>query len=475
MKGKRFWMMALVLALVLALLPGGHTARADDPYRVTNTYDSGPGSLRQAIIDANTNDGPDTIKFRISVISYCYANGVCVIRPTSPLPALTDDWTTIDGYTQFLAAEATDTTLAALKIVIDGSSAGDGADGLAVNSANNVIKGLVINRFSRYGVIIFGNGATGNTVSGNYIGTHASGTVDLGNTSDGVLICNGAQNNTIGGDEPAERNVISGNDFSGVSIYGSGARDNTVSGNYIGTDANGTTDLGNYHGVWIGNGAQNNTIGGDADDERNVISGNDTWGVSISGSDTTGNTVSGNYIGTDASGTADLGNGWDGVRIARGAQNNTVGPDNLIAHNGDDGVEVDGSSTTGNTITQNSIFSNSQGIDLVDGANGNIAAPVIVATTSGSVNIIGTACSFCIVELFENNDTDGEGETFVGAITAGDTGNFVVTVDYLSKPYLTATATDSYFGRTSEFSEVFTATVTGGGSVYLPIILKNTP
>lgn len=87
------------------------------------------------------------------------------------------------------------------------------------------------------------------------------------------------------------------------------------------------------------------------------------------------------------------------------------------------------------------------------------------------VNIVGTACPGCSVEVFENSDTDGEGETYVGGTTADASGAFTVTVDRLAKPYVTATASDAING-TSEFSAVFTATVTGG-NVYLPIVLKN--
>jgi putative surface-exposed virulence protein len=315
----------------------------------------------------------------------------------------------------------------------------------------------------------------GNTISGNYIGIAADGTSDRGNGSDGVEIGGGAQNNTVGGDAQGERNVISGNDRSGVEIRGSGTTGNTIRGNYIGTDASGTADRGNSaYGVYITVGAQNNTVGGDTPDERNVISGNDMDGIVISRSDTMGNTVCGNYIGTAANGTGGLGNAWSGILISSGAQNNTVGPGNVIAHSGYDGVEVNGIDTTGNTVTQNSIFSNDMGIYLTGGANGGIAAPVIVTTTVGSVNIVGTACPSCSVEVFENGDSDGEGETYVGTTTADAGGDFTLTIGSLSDPYLTATATD---GRgTSEFSAVFTATVPltpDVSPIYLPIILKN--
>jgi CSLREA domain-containing protein len=329
----------------------------------------------------------------------------------------------------------------------------------------------VISGNDENGVNIHEIETTNNTVSGNFIGTDANGTADLGNGGEGVYIHN-APNNTVGSDTDGERNVISGNDQAGVLIYGSDATGNTVSGNYIGTDKDGTLDLGNaWSGVVIGSGAQTNTIGGDTEGERNVISGNSQSGISISGIGTMSNTILGNYIGTDKDGTADLGNTFWGVRFDSGPQNNTLGPGNIIAHNGFDGVEVNGGSTSGNVITQNSIFSNTMGIDLASGANGGIAAPVIITTTQGPVNVVGTACAGCTVEVFENGDTDGEGETHIGDTTATTSGAFTVTVSYLTKPYLTATATDATDG-TSEFSEVFTSTVTGG-RVYLPIILKN--
>jgi hypothetical protein len=331
----------------------------------------------------------------------------------------------------------------------------------------------VISGNGENGVYIYEIETINNTVSGNYIGTDANGTADLGNGGRGVDIQN-AQNNTVGGDTESERNVISGNDQTGVMIYGSDATGNTISGNYIGTDANGTLDRGNaWSGVAIGSAAQNNTVGGDTEGERNVISGNGQAGIYISGGGTVSNTVSGNYIGTDKDGTADLGNTFSGVSFDSGPQNNTLGPGNIIAYSGFNGVEVIGGSSISNTITQNSIFSNTMGIDLVGGANGNIAAPVIVTTTQGSVNIVGTACAGCTVEVFKNSDTDGEGETYVGDTTATTSGAFTVTVSFLTKPYLTATATDAISG-TSEFSDVFTATVpVGSGKVYLPIILKN--
>ncbi len=348
--------------------------------------------------------------------------------------------------------------------VLISSGAYNNTIGGSTPSGRNVISG---NGWS--GVGIYGSTTKGNIVSGNYIGTDINGTVELSNTHDGVIISSGAYNNTIGGSTPGEWNVISSNGSNGVNISGSAA-DNKISGNYIGTDASGTLGLGNTSaGVSITDRAQNNVVGGSTPGERNIISGNGSYGVDINGSGTAGNIISGNYIGIDARGTVGLGNTQDGVKIYTGAQNNNIGPGNLIAYNGLDGVQIEGSITTGNTITQNSIFSNNKGIHLVNGANGGIPAPVINAATLSSTNIVGNACSGCTVEVFENSDTDGEGETYIGSTTASVGGFFTLFVSSLSNHYLTATATDVTSG-TSEFSEMIDWTER---YIHLPLVLKN--
>jgi len=136
MRRKRLWTMALMLALVLALWPPmAHPTKAAT-YTVDTVVDENDGScsdgdcsLRDAIILAN-NSGSDTINFNISG-----CGGVCTIQPTSALPTLTDGGTTIDGYSQPGAAEATDTTLATLLIEVDGTNAGL-ANGFTINSTN---------------------------------------------------------------------------------------------------------------------------------------------------------------------------------------------------------------------------------------------------------------------------------------------------------------------------------------------------
>jgi hypothetical protein len=413
------------------------------------------------------------------------------------------------------------------------SALGNTFDGIEIEEDHNTIGGSapgarnVISANAEWGVHIR---STGNTVSGNYIGTDKDGDTDLGNSIDGIYLNDGSQQNTIGGDSEGERNVISGNDRYGISIYSPDTISNTVSGNYIGLDASGSFALGNTkHGIWISTYAHHNTIGGDTAGERNVISGNGMSGIYVSLSDnitiignyigtdaggsldlgnaehgiyvkecennviggsvqgernlisgntlngvyldnTDGNTISGNHIGVDYSGTMALGNDVYGIYLL-GSLNNTVGPNNLIANNGDHGVLVGSTSVAGNIIIQNSIYLNNLGIYLGTGANGGIQPPVIVTATLGSVNIGGTACAGCTVEVFENGDNDGEGERYIGNALANTNGDFTLTVPFLTRPYLTATATDATNG-TSEFSAAFYAVGIPTEVIFLPLVVK---
>jgi titin len=325
--------------------------------------------------------------------------------------------------------------------------------------------------------IISGNGRDGinieghdNVISGNYIGTDAGGTDARGNAGDGVYLSSGAENNVIGGDTPGERNLISGNGDEGIAL--DGADNNTVSGNYIGVNASGTATLVNDgFGIYMGNGAQGNTIGGDTGAEGNIISGSHCDGIYIAGDTTSGNVISNNYIGTDVSGAADLGNGEHGIELDFGTHGNIIGPGNVVAYNDACGVYVDDETTLGNSITQNSIFANTGlGIELAEGAHGGITAPEITATTlgGGNITVTGMACAGCTVEVFGNSTNDGEGEFYLGSATADGSGAFSLSLTSLPYPYLTATATDASNG-TSEFSEVFTSTVQ---TLYLPLVLR---
>src|SRR5262249_18278717 len=124
------------------------------------------------------------------------------------------------------------------------------------------------------GVEITGAGTSGNLVAGNLIGTDVNGTQALANIADGVIADGGASANTIGGTNPAARNLISGKGRTGVEPNGAGASANLVVGNFIGTDVNATAALANGRDGVLIQDAAGNTVGGSAAAARNVISGN---------------------------------------------------------------------------------------------------------------------------------------------------------------------------------------------------------
>ncbi len=276
--------------------------------------------------------------------------------------------------------------------VVIGDSATANTIGGAVSAGN------VLSSNGGDGVYIGGSGTSGNVVLGNKIGTDKNGAASLGNGT-GLVIEAGATANTIGGTVAAAANVISGNVGTGVSLYNSGTSGNVVLGNLIGTDKNGTANLGNFYGVYIDFSATANTIGGTASGAGNVISGNYHGGVYLTYSGTSGNVVLGNLIGTDVHGTAALGNGGQGVWINDGATANSIGgtaagAKNLISGNANNGVYIAGSGTSGNVVLGNLIGTDKtgtiglgnadNGVSIVLGAAGN----TIGGTASGAGNVI---------------------------------------------------------------------------------------
>src|SRR5438477_562920 len=389
---------------------------------------------------------PDTISFAIP------GAGTHTIALLSPLPLVFDpaviDATTQPGFAGMPLVE------------LDGSSAGANANGLDV-LADNAIRGLVINRFSgsaiflhgggnliatnylgtdasgtaaranggfgvlaigspnnviggttaadcnviaanSHGIYITGSLSVGNLIQGNFIGTDRTGHAAIGNAPYHGVTIDGASNNTIGGATPGARNVISGNGFFGISITRGffshlPASGNVVQGNYVGTDVGGTVALGNHaQGIAIIN-TPGNTVGGTTALARNVVSGNRGDGVFIWQSGASGNVVLGNFIGTDESGMAPLGNA-SGVSLTD-APNNTVGGTapgarNVISANGfggafnpNAGVAIGGSGATGNHVEGNFIGTDVSGTSAL----GNNTAGVTVASAGNFVGGVTAA------------------------------------------------------------------------------------
>ncbi len=138
------------------------------------------------------------------------------------------------------------------------------------------------------GVEIAGFNAANNSVRGNYIGTNITGQFGLPNLN-GIAI-NNASTSTIGGLNAGERNIISGNTATGLTLFN--AVGTLVQGNYIGTDSTGLLAIPGATGVLIDGGASNNTIGGTAVGARNIISGNSQSGLSLQSTNLLSGTIS---------------------------------------------------------------------------------------------------------------------------------------------------------------------------------------
>src|SRR5262249_12738451 len=158
------------------------------------------------------------------------------------------------------------------------------------------------------GVALTDSGTIANEVVGNNIGVNAAGTAALGNGV-GVFVGQGARLNSVGTPVAGGQNVIAGNRNQGVALTDVGTENNSARGNFIGPNVAGTAAVPNQQdGVWIGNGARDNSVGGSTAAARNVISGNNWSGVALFHTGTTGNAVQGNFIGTTPTGNAPLGN-----------------------------------------------------------------------------------------------------------------------------------------------------------------------
>ena len=415
---------------------------------------SGNCTLRAAIQEANRTNG-SFIQFDIS------GSGVLTIQPASALPTIART-VFIDGFSQ-PGASANN-----YRIQLDGTNAGTNAAGLKMTGTESWVRGLVINRFQGNGIVLQWPGVK-QVIEENRIGTNVLGTGDLGNSKAGILV-SGADGVRLWG------NLISGNDSHGVEIL-SGADDTIIDGNIIGADASGAADLGNTgSGVHIS--------GSDAAISNNVIAGNDSHGISINGSGATDNRLEDNYIGTNESAIS-IGNSGSGVHISRGANDNTV-EKNTIAHNSSDGVTVISSSSTGNTVWENSEYSNGGlGIDLNDdGVTANddrdldsgpnnlqnyaVLTSAGLSSDAGSIGfkLYVARDNIYTVDFYSSDSCDGsgngEGKDWLGfarvvPATYGDR-HFVVntlrgTLNQYDSPsgrYITTTVTVD--GSTSEFS-----------------------
>jgi uncharacterized repeat protein (TIGR01451 family) len=305
-------------------------------FTVTSADDSGPGTLRQAILEANAlGAGPHTIAFDIPS-----AGRLHTITPLTPLPVLTAARTLLDATTQpgYTGAPI---------VEISGQSTGDAGHGLSIGGAMSRVRGFVINGFEGgAGVYVT---ASGVEVMNNYLGLDADGATAIPNFR-GVSCTDGCSAIAIGSPAGNDRNVISGNFGAGIAVFSAGTG-NRIRANYIGTDATGTLARGNLNGIdW---GDSKGDIGDFDPQIANVISGNSAHGIVLTGSNT-GTNVIYNRIGSGTD-LQPLGNGREGVSIDSSGNSVT---ENLIAYNGGHGVMVVGEGSEWNRIRRNLIYSN---------------------------------------------------------------------------------------------------------------------
>ncbi|MFO0953951.1 MAG: right-handed parallel beta-helix repeat-containing protein [Isosphaeraceae bacterium] len=378
-------------------------------FTVTNLNDAGPGSLRQAMLDANAAGGHDVIAFAID-------SGPQTIAPLSSLPVVTDpvtiDATTQPGYS------------GSPLIAIDGISAG-ATTGLVVVSGSSTIRGLAVKRFEVGGIGLFFVGE--NVVEGNYIGFELDGVTPAGNRGQGITIL-GDGRNRVGTDgdgvnDAAERNVIGSNTGNGIFIQG-GSSENVIAGNYIGTDASGTLRRANsFDGIFITEGSHSNLVGTNGDGvndaaERNVISGHSGANIRLGGG-ATANTIAGNYIGTDASGTFALTNGNFGILVNQA-------PGNLIGGSSPSAGNVISGHVNGLAITfasDNRVAGNRIGTDATGTASIPNTTFGLWLAAGATSNRVGTDADG-VNDAAERNVISGNGNTNL-FINAGANANAI--------------------------------------------------
>jgi len=404
-----------------------------------------------------------------------------------------------------MVCSGTAITIGADSITLDGAGhriTGDTTGGGIENSGYNyvTVKNCIVTNFN-HGILF--SSCSHSTVDSNTVSLN----VGAGNAGGGGILFPGGSNNSL------TNNTVNSNLSGGIFVSSSFSNltSNTANSNPgIGIDIEGSNNVitsntansggnaglkigGGHNNVFTANTANFNGVGiflyaSDSNTlNSNNASSNNGYGIWLFFSNSniiTGNTVNSN-ITTGSNGYTGL-NG-DGIFLFFDSSNNIVGgttpgAGNTIAFNGHNGVQVvEGQGATGNTITQNSIFSNALlGIDLGgDGVtpndpcdadnnghdNQNYPVLYFVSSSGGMTTIIGalnsTPSTSFTIEFFSNDvgdpSTFGEGQTFIGSkpVTTGADCNVtfiaVFPVTVLASQVVTMTATNSS-GTTSEFS-----------------------
>lgn len=478
------WMVILICRMAMA-----------EVFTVTNTYDAGAGSLRQAMINANALPGGDTILFNIQGPG----PGPYTIQPASELPLITGK-VLIDGYSEPNSYPATSGNQARIMIMIDGGNARTigfqiGTATQPGNGTGTKIRGVSVINFAYRGLIYYADSCT---LEGSFIGVRPDG-ISSGPNNLGVMIA-GADQCTIGGSTPGAGNVISSSRSYGLLVQSSAGNPCTgtmIGNNKIGMDAQGLSALGNGgHGISIqATTALVHTIS----IFDNIICSNAGSGISMDGGTqalVSQVTIQRNRIGINKleQSRPNLGNGISISHATLVAIGQTIPDGNIIAFNNENGIIITGNSY-GNTLAGNRFFGNQHlAIDLGDngvtandpddadtGPNGYQNFPVIdSAVLSGDTlrvfgKVTATIGQVQYISIFNNpgnlapeTSGHGEGHTPLGSLRIEGTGSafvpFVFTTTHSAVPQdvITAMATDSLTGNSSEFSAIRQVTAIPG-------------
>ncbi len=432
-------------------------------YLVTNSLDSGEGSLRWAIEQSNAHAGPDVIYFSTPGM-----NGK-TISPASSLPEITDSGTVIDATWNWSGSWPAGEP----GITINGSAISEYSFGLRISGAENVtIKGLSVEFFDTCiwigagGHNTIGEGATSqgggrmlihnctgpgvfiiashdNRVIGSYIGTSDAGNLPESNGGDGITIL-GSQHNSIGGEGALEGNIIGASDY-GIRIIGSDSISNTVAMNQIGVGML-DGDIANDHdGVSIGGGATFNAVGGQILD---IPGAGTSFTCLPNGNEIRNNWGSGVVI-TDLGSTLNgiMSNDLDdnqvfGIEVTNKAWNNIVGC-NTVVRNHQSGIFVHQLDTGGGWIIKNYIgtdaentpgmYNGHHGVGLYDGAINNLLDRNIIGTNgwSGVAIIGGDTSSNWLLKNWIGVSNEGEsiGNGFFGVVIGSGSNNTLTSND----------------------------------------------
>jgi uncharacterized repeat protein (TIGR01451 family) len=358
--------------------------------------DGSAGTLRWAILQANSAPSPGQIAFDLS------GSGVRVIHLTSALPALATpvsiDATTQPGYAG--------TPL----VQLDGSDAGKGSNGLVILGGASVVRGLMISHFSGAGLVI--SGGQGSVIQGNWIGTDATGASEAGNAL-GIRIT-GSSFNTIGGAALGLGNLVAGNRGDGIEVLAgvSGAGGNVISGNRIGTTADGAHALPNEGDGVLLSGAVGTQVGDSHLGGGNVISGNLLHGLELN-ANASNNLIVGNVIGASADASHPLGNQRDGIFLNNAASNMIggvgIGDGNVVASNQGQGIETRGTSSK-ILIAGNEIGTDPTGLIAL----GNLQNGILLGTGGNTVG--GLVSGAGNVVAFNGAGQVGSGIQLVGLV-----------------------------------------------------------